>query len=66
MEEQADKKRRAYRELWRFISAFGVMFAVLSWAVESSWLPLQSGATKGCIALATGLALYLLLARHAD
>jgi hypothetical protein len=66
MAEQADKKRRTYRELWRFVSAFGVMFAVLSWAVESSWLPLQGGATKGFVALATGIGLYLILARHAE
>lgn len=52
--------------LWLVLSAFGIMFAVLSWAQESGLLPSSSemGATKGALALLSGLALYGLVAHN--
>jgi len=49
--------------IWHYISAFGVMFAILSWAQEC--LILEAASTykgwKGLLACGTGLALYWLL-----
>tara|TARA_B100001175_G_C19510256_1_gene643333 strand:+ start:3766 stop:3945 length:180 start_codon:yes stop_codon:yes gene_type:complete len=48
------------KEIWLFISAFGIMFAVLSWLQESSILSSTLGWLKGLFALLTGLFLYLI------
>tara|TARA_B100000497_G_C7604090_1_gene362866 strand:- start:642 stop:821 length:180 start_codon:yes stop_codon:yes gene_type:complete len=49
------------KQIWLFISAFGIMFAVLSWLQEAQIIPDAStlGASKGYIAIITGLFLYL-------
>ncbi len=49
------------KEIWLFISGFGIMFAVFSWLQESSLIPDAStlGWLKGFYALITGLILYL-------
>lgn len=50
------------KEIWLFISAFGIMFAILSWLQEANIIPdvLTLGALKGFIALLSGLILYLI------
>jgi len=52
--------------LWLILSAFGIMFAVLSWAQEAHLIPPSSemGAMKGALALLSGLALYGLVAHN--
>tara|TARA_B100000579_G_C22644584_1_gene763101 strand:- start:27 stop:200 length:174 start_codon:yes stop_codon:yes gene_type:complete len=49
------------KKIWLFISAFGIMFAVLSWMQESKIIPNSDtlGFLKGLIALLTGYFLYL-------
>jgi len=49
------------KEIWLFISAFGIMFAVFSWLQESSLIPNTNELKylKGVYALVTGLFLYL-------
>ena len=47
------------KEIWLFISGFGIMFAVLSWLQESQILILELGSTKGFLAVITGFLLYL-------
>ena len=49
------------KEIWLFISAFGIMFAVLSWLQESQIIPDSNslGALKGYVAFFTGLLLYI-------
>ena len=51
-------KKNTKKEIWLFISGFGIMFAVFSWLQESSVLPKDLGWTKGCYALITGFFLY--------
>ena len=46
------------KEIWLFISAFGIMFAVLSWLQESQILILELGPTKGFLAVILGFLLY--------
>ena len=48
------------KEIWLFISAFGIMFAFLSWLQEAQIIPDANtlGALKGFIALITGFLLY--------
>ena len=48
------------KEIWLFISGFGIMFAVLSWIQESQLLLLETGSLKGFIAVITGFLLYLI------
>ena len=48
------------KEIWLFISGFGIMFAVLSWIQESQLLLLDTGSLKGFIAVITGFILYLI------
>ena len=48
------------KEIWLFISGFGIMFAVLSWIQESQLLLLGTGSLKGFIAVITGFILYLI------
>ena len=46
------------KEIWLFISGFGIMFAVLSWLQESQILILELGPNKGFLAVITGFLLY--------
>ena len=48
------------KEIWLFISGFGIMFSVLSWMQESQLLLLETGSLKGFIAVITGFILYLI------
>ena len=49
------------KEIWLFISAFGIMFAILSWLQEANIIPDAKtlGALKGFMALFSGFILYL-------
>ncbi len=49
------------KQIWLFISAFGIMFAVLSWLQEAQIIPDANtlGGLKGYIAIITGFLLYL-------
>ncbi len=47
-------------DIWILLSAFGIMFAILSWCQESSLLPKNMRWKKGALALAIGVVLYLL------
>jgi hypothetical protein len=51
---------------WLIISAFGIMFAVLSWLQESSIIPPadEIGAWKGVLAVLSGILLYWFVARN--
>jgi len=48
------------KDIWLFISGFGIMFAVFSWLQESSFIPPAEdlGYLKGVYALVTGFLLY--------
>ena len=52
--------------IWLVASAFGIMFAVLSWLQESGLLPPadELGFWKGLLAVLTGLVLYWIVARN--
>ncbi|PDH46832.1 MAG: hypothetical protein CND86_04500 [Bacteroidetes bacterium MED-G21] len=54
-------KMKNKKEIWLFISAFGIMFAVLSWLQEAQIIPDANtlGALKGLFAIITGFLLYL-------
>ncbi len=54
-------KQNIQKEIWLFISAFGIMFAVLSWIQESNIIPnvIELGWLKGLFALITGFLLYI-------
>ena len=58
--------RQRLLEFWLFISAFGIMFAVLSWLQESELLPGTEtmGSWKGVLAVGTGAILYWTVARN--
>tara|TARA_B100000945_G_C20294608_1_gene554974 strand:+ start:420 stop:593 length:174 start_codon:yes stop_codon:yes gene_type:complete len=49
------------KDIWLFISGFGIMFAVFSWLQESSLiLPVEDlGYLKGVYALVTGFLLFI-------
>ena len=49
------------KEIWLFISSFGIMFAVFSWLQESNIIANTQdlGSIKGLFALVTGGLLYL-------
>jgi len=47
------------KEIWLLISAFGIMFAVLSWLQESDVLSYEIGWLKGLGALTLGFLLFL-------
>tara|TARA_Y100001968_G_scaffold324494_1_gene363905 strand:+ start:994 stop:1167 length:174 start_codon:yes stop_codon:yes gene_type:complete len=49
------------KQIWLFLSGFGIMFAVFSWLQESSLIPVVEtlGWQKGLFALITGTLLYL-------
>ncbi len=60
------QRREKLLVFWLLASAFGIMFAVLSWAQEAGILPPadELGAWKGVMAAATGLILYWLVAKE--
>tara|TARA_B100000768_G_C11114181_1_gene304648 strand:+ start:368 stop:547 length:180 start_codon:yes stop_codon:yes gene_type:complete len=49
------------KEMWLIISAFGNMFAILSWLQESDILSDEIGWLKGLYALITGTIAYLII-----
>lgn len=55
------------KEIWLFISSFGIMFAVFSWLQESNIIgSVQNlGPIKGLYALITGGLLYLFFRKSA-
>ena len=59
------ERREKLLVFWLLSSAFGIMFAVLSWAQEAGLLPPadECGAWKGVLAVATGLVMYWLVAK---
>ena len=58
--------REKLLEFWFFISAFGIMFAVLSWLQEATLIPAteEMKAWNGVLAVVTGAALYWSVARN--
>ena len=60
------EERQRLLVIWLVASAFGIMFALLSWTQESGILPPASdlGAWKGLLAVLTGLVLYWIVARN--
>tara|TARA_Y100001934_G_C12371475_1_gene786552 strand:- start:2459 stop:2629 length:171 start_codon:yes stop_codon:yes gene_type:complete len=47
------------KNIWLYISSFGIMFAVLSWVQETFNINLtEYGWLKGCLAATTGFILY--------
>ena len=48
-------KMKNKKEIWLFISAFGIMFAILSWLQEAQIIPDANtlGALKGVFAVIT-------------
>ena len=50
------------KEIWLFISAFGIMFAVFSWLQESNFIPPAEELKYliGVFSLFTGAILYIL------
>ena len=59
------QRRERLLIFWLLASAFGIMFAALSWAQEAGLLPPadELGAWKGVMAVVTGLLLYWLVAK---
>ena len=53
-------KNNIKKEIWLFISAFGIMFAVLSWIQESEIFSIELGWVKGLLALISGCLLYFI------
>ena len=66
MTTQTTENRERLLVVWLIASAFGIMFAVLSWMQESGILPPadELGAWKGLLAVFTGLTLYRIVARN--
>ncbi len=66
MTTQTTENRERLLVVWLIASAFGIMFAVLSWMQESGILPPadELGAWKGLFAVFTGLVLYWIVARN--
>jgi len=52
-----------YKFIWLYLSAFGIMFALLSWCQESGILSEDIGSGKGFMALITGTILYYLIGK---
>tara|TARA_B100000315_G_scaffold98453_1_gene90477 strand:+ start:91 stop:258 length:168 start_codon:yes stop_codon:yes gene_type:complete len=52
-----------YKLIWLYLSAFGIMFAILSWCQESALLSQDIGYGKGFLALISGTVLYYLIGR---
>ena len=66
MTTQTTGARERLLVIWLVASAFGIMFAVLSWLQESGLLPPadELGFWKGLLAVLTGLVLYWIVARN--
>ena len=66
MTTQTIEARERLLVIWLVASAFGIMFAVLSWLQESGLLPPadELGFWKGLLAVLTGLVLYWIVARN--
>jgi ABC-type transport system involved in cytochrome c biogenesis permease subunit len=66
MTTQTTENRERLLVIWLIVSAFGIMFAVLSWMQESGAIPPvdELGAWKGFLAVVTGLVLYWFVARN--
>ena len=66
MTTQPTENRERLLVVWLIASAFGIMFAVLSWMQESGVLPPadELGAGKGLLAVFPGLALSWIVARN--
>ena len=66
MNTRTTEQRQRLLVIWLVASAFGIMFAVLSWMQESVILPPadELGAWKGFLAVLTGLVLYSIVARN--
>tara|TARA_B100000214_G_C23681536_1_gene496579 strand:- start:45 stop:275 length:231 start_codon:yes stop_codon:yes gene_type:complete len=60
------EKQEKLLAFWLFISAFGIMFAVISWLQEIALFPPSSeiGFWKGFSAVVSGTLLYILVARN--
>tara|TARA_B100001287_G_scaffold253072_1_gene235472 strand:- start:1259 stop:1450 length:192 start_codon:yes stop_codon:yes gene_type:complete len=56
-----NNKTKIKKEIWLFISSFGIMFAVLSWMQESNIIAnvVELASLKGFFALITGFILYI-------
>ena len=54
------------KEIWKILSSFGIMFAVLSWMQESDIIPnVQNfGYNKGLYAVISGLILYFIFRKN--
>ena len=52
-----------YKITWLYLSAFGIMFAILSWCQESGLFSKDIGFGKGFLALITGTLLYYFIGR---
>ena len=57
--------KKTLTNIWLLLSAFGIMFAILSWAQESNILPTSDimGGLKGVLAVLTGMPLYYYVAK---
>jgi len=57
--------KKTLTNIWLLLSAFGIMFAILSWAQESNILPSSEviGGFKGVLAVLTGMPLYHYVAK---
>ncbi len=66
MTTQTIEARERLLVVWLVASAFGIMFAVLSWLQEAGLLPPaeELGFWKGLLAVLTGLVLYWIVARN--
>jgi hypothetical protein len=66
MGDLSEDTRAHLLSFWLLISAFGIMFAVLSWLQESGiFTPINEiGAWKGALALFFGIPLYWFVARN--
>ena len=66
MNTRTTEERQRLLVIWLVASAFGIMFALLSWMQVSGILPPASelGAWKGLLAVLTGLVLYWIVARN--
>jgi len=55
------------KEIWLFLSSFGIMFAIISWIQESNIIPetITLGPLKGWIALLFGIILYIIFRKNA-
>lgn len=66
MNLQTNENREKLLVIWLIASAFGIMFAVLSWMQEAEIIPSvdKLGAWKGVLAVLSGLILYWVVARN--